>query len=190
MKNKTSKTLSEYEGLPYTIMIKKDQAGDFIARILELPGCLAHGSTEAAAVKELKSMFVLWVEDALDSGDRIPEPEMESLPSGKWLQRVPRRLHRELTELAERENVSLNQLVTAMLSEGLVAKTCAELVESRITSAFGHSDLGYIEWAHPDKQQSWNKIPIRPVSYHAMMINKIKSLTPSLEQPYEHTHSN
>jgi len=46
----------------------------------------------------------------------------EELPSGKWLLRVPRTLHRDLIRLAERERVSLNQLVTALLSEAVGAR--------------------------------------------------------------------
>ena len=51
-----------------------------------------------------------------------PEGSPEKLPSGKWLQRVPRTLHRDLIRLAERERVSLNQLVTALLSEAVGAR--------------------------------------------------------------------
>ena len=131
--NKTNKTLAYYRALPYTTVLKRDEEGDFVARIQEVPGCLGHGGTEAEALKRLNSMFALWIEDALEAGDPIPEPELESSPSGKWLQRVPRRLHRELTQLAARENVSLNQLVTAMLTEGLTARTCAQIVDAHLT---------------------------------------------------------
>lgn len=46
----------------------------------------------------------------------------EELPSGRWLQRVPRTLHRDLIRLAERERVSLNQLVASLLSEAVGAR--------------------------------------------------------------------
>ena len=52
----------------------------------------------------------------------IPPAISEELPSGKWLQRVPRTLHRDLIRLAERERVSLNQLVTSLLSEAVGAR--------------------------------------------------------------------
>jgi antitoxin HicB len=61
-----------------------------------------------------------WLEDALASGAAIPEPRIaEKLPSGKWLQRVPRSLHKKLVEMADREEISLNQLVTSILSEAV-----------------------------------------------------------------------
>ena len=52
----------------------------------------------------------------------ISRGSSEDLPSGRWLQRVPRTLHRDLIRLAERERVSLNQLVTALLSEAVGAR--------------------------------------------------------------------
>jgi len=130
--NKT-KDLAYYEALPYTVIVRKDEDGDFVARINELPGCLAHGSTEASAVENVHSMQRLWIEDALAQGDAIPEPEHESeMPSGKWVQRVPRKLHKDLVVMAERENVSLNQLVTSMLAEALTARTCTHVFKEAL----------------------------------------------------------
>ena len=56
----------------------------------------------------------------VSSGSQEVSPE--KLPSGKWLQRAPRTLHRDLIRLAERERVSLNQLVTSLLSEAVGAR--------------------------------------------------------------------
>jgi antitoxin HicB len=136
MKTDTIKDVPYYESLPYTIVIRKDDEGDFVARIAELPGCLAHGESESSAVENLRSMQRLWLEEALSAGDTIPEPEDDTgLPSGKWLQRVPRRLHRDLANRARRDNVSLNQLVTSMLSEALTVRSCAHAFEAILAKA-------------------------------------------------------
>jgi antitoxin HicB len=125
-----TKNLSYYESLPYTVVVRRDEEGDFVARTQELPGCIAHGESEAVAIEQLRSMQKLWLEDALSAGDLIPEPEAEEdLPSGKWVQRVPRKLHRDLVREAQRENVSLNQLVTSMLSEALTMRACTHAFE-------------------------------------------------------------
>jgi antitoxin HicB len=125
MKTETTKDAAYYEGLPYTVTIRKDDEGDFVARIAELPGCIAHGENEALAIEHLRSVQRLWIEEALAAGNPIPEPEQhDELPSGKWIQRVPRRLHKELVNAARLENVSLNQLVTSMLSEALAVRNC------------------------------------------------------------------
>ena len=102
---------------------RQDEDADVIARIDELPGCIAHGKDEADALTNLASMKRLWLADCLEAGETVPEPETPGpLPSGKWVQRVPRSLHRKLAQAAKREGVSLNQLVTSMLSRQLSAR--------------------------------------------------------------------
>ncbi len=124
MKNKLAKDLDHYLGLPYTIVLRRDDEDDVIARIRELPGCVAHGSTEVQALHNVRDMQRLWLEDCLESLQPVPEPEVEErLPSGKWLQRVPRTLHKRLVQVAKRETVSLNQLVTTMLTEAVISRT-------------------------------------------------------------------
>jgi antitoxin HicB len=117
------KDFAHYLSLPYTTVLRRDDAGDVIARIEELPGCIAHGQNEVAALANLESMKQMWIEDCLESGDHIPEPEKhEALPSGKWVQRVPRSLHAQLVKMAKADEVSLNQFVTSMLSQQIGAK--------------------------------------------------------------------
>ena len=107
-----------YLRLPYTVVMRRDEDGDYVARIDELPGCTTHGKSPREALENLEEVKRAWIEDCLQQGDRIPEPVAGSaLPSGKWLQRVPKTLHRDLIRQAKRENVSLNQWVTSVLSE-------------------------------------------------------------------------
>jgi antitoxin HicB len=114
-----SRTVEEYLSLPYTIVLRRDVKDEiFVARVEELPGCSAHADTEQEALSNLRDNMRAWIGDCLESGDEVPEPVEEiELPSGKWLQRVPRSLHLKLIYLAKREGVSLNQLVTCGLAE-------------------------------------------------------------------------
>ena len=115
-----ARNLDYYRSLPYGITLRKDEEGDWVARIEELPGCTAHGGTQAEALEKLEEVKTAWIEDAIESGDVIPEPRaIEELPSGKWLQRVPRSLHKSLTDMAKTEGVSLNQFVTTILAEAV-----------------------------------------------------------------------
>ena len=130
-KNETTRNLAYYMDLPYTTILRKDEEGDVVARVEELPGCVSHGQNEAEAVENLASMKKLWFEDCLESGEDIPEPEKREPPSsGKWVQRVPRSLHRELTRMAKTEGVSLNQLVTSMLSHQVTTKTAQKTMKN------------------------------------------------------------
>ena len=124
MKSEAIKDLNYYMGLPYTIVLRPDEDGDIVARIEELPGCVAHGANPSEAIENLRESQQLRIQDCLEAKDPVPEPAPEEeLPRGKWLQRVPRSLHQKLTRLAKRENVSLNQLVTSILSEAVTSKT-------------------------------------------------------------------
>jgi antitoxin HicB len=71
------KNLQYYLELPYTVIMRRDEDGDCVARIDELHGCAAHGSTEAQALEALEEAKELWITDCLESGDPIPEPAHE-----------------------------------------------------------------------------------------------------------------
>jgi len=51
----------------------------FIAEAPELPGCLAHGKTHAAALGEIYKAMKLWLKTAKKFGDPIPEPKGRKL---------------------------------------------------------------------------------------------------------------
>jgi len=118
------RNIADYLGLPYTRTLQRDEDGDVVARVAELPGCSAHGATEREALRSLAEAQRLWIEDCIEAGDAVPVPERaDALPSGKWVQRVPRTLHRHLARMAKVEGVSLNQLVTSMLAQEFGSKT-------------------------------------------------------------------
>src|SRR5579872_44089 len=120
---KTEKDVSYYMALAYTLILRRDEEGDVVAKIEELPGCISHGKDEADALANLRAMQEAWLEESLAAGHVIPEPEEEEpLPSGKWVQRVPRSLHKQLAKKAKSEGVSLNQFVTSLLSEAVIGK--------------------------------------------------------------------
>ena len=54
-----------------------DQA--FIAEVPELPGCMAHGDSQEAALRSVHEAIQLWIDTAKEVGDPIPEPKGERL---------------------------------------------------------------------------------------------------------------
>jgi antitoxin HicB len=121
-----------YLELPYTIALRMDEDQDWVARIQELEGCIAHGRDQAEALANLREVQEAWINLRLETGKPIPEPDPEEeLPSGKWLQRVPRTLHKKLIEVAKKEETSLNQLVTSMLAEAVAVRPRSEYMKSR-----------------------------------------------------------
>jgi antitoxin HicB len=169
-----AKNLDYYRSLPYGITLRKDEEDDWVARVEELPGCTAHGGTQAEALEKLDEVKTAWIEDAIESGDRIPEPKIEEgLPSGKWLQRVPRSLHKGLSEMAQREGVSLNQFVTTVLAEALGARRAAAppIAENPMERKGWDALMG--AW-HLHKQEwdnkTWHIDPQKPIKFliHAL----------------------
>lgn len=147
--------LDRLMSLHYTISIKADGEGDFIASVVELPGCITHAESEQEALSFIRLAQRAWFESAIENGTAIPAPapDEDELPSGKWLQRVPRSLHGRLNKEAVREGTSLNQLVTGMLSEAISVRDALREVPSKRTD---YSGL----WAkhktkNPEKAMKW-----------------------------------
>jgi len=66
-----------------TIIHWSNEDGAFIAEVPELPGCMAHGDTQEAALANVRDAVDLWIETAREFGDPIPSPKEDgfSLPS-------------------------------------------------------------------------------------------------------------
>ena len=136
--------------LPYTTILKRDSEGDIVASVKELDGCIAHGQDELEALAALESMKLLWIESCLQDGEAVPrpEPEDDELPSGKWVQRVPRSLHKRLSDTAKTEGVSLNTLVTSYLSAAVSVKALEprkRMLGATLSSIKGYSSHASIE---------------------------------------------
>lgn len=60
----------------YQIIINWSEENQFfIAEVPELPGCMAHGETQEAALRNIKEAMELWLETAHEFGDPIPKPQ-------------------------------------------------------------------------------------------------------------------
>lgn len=117
-------TLDSFLNLPYKLEIvpvSEEDGGGFYASYPELGKAAAHGdgATVEEAVRMANEAKRLVIETKLDHGDQVPLPRSIQEYSGKFNVRVPKSLHRNLSELAEKEGVSLNQLVVTLLSGGV-----------------------------------------------------------------------
>lgn len=98
--------------------LSEEDGGGWLASVPELRGCLADGKTPDEAYAELKEVLEFWLQVAREEGKAIPEPAMyqETQYSGRTVIRMPKHLHRILSEQAELEGVSLNQYMVSLLS--------------------------------------------------------------------------
>lgn len=107
--------------IPYPVTLVRDDADkvQWIATIDALPGCSARGDTPDQALERVAAAVAAWVDAAEREGKDVPEPKSVQSHSGRLLLRMPQTLHAELSRVAEREHVSLNQFITDVLSGAL-----------------------------------------------------------------------
>ena len=105
--------------------LSESDGGGFLITFPDLAGCMADGETEAEAIENGRDAFLCWVSAVSDMGETIPAPlfktqvTREKRYSGRFVQRVPKSIHAQLTDQAKHEGVSLNSLVLAFIAEGL-----------------------------------------------------------------------
>jgi antitoxin HicB len=130
-------TLDEYLAREYPFHVIASRDGGYVIVYPDLPGCI----TQADTIEEIPDLAEearrLWIEAEYEDGHDVPLPSYPEEYSGKFVARLPRSLHRQLAEEAERQGVSLNQHVVALLSRGdaqaRVERHLAEL-EARLSS--------------------------------------------------------
>lgn len=116
------RSLERYLALPYHVTLVRDgegKDGPWVAQVEELAGCASRAETAELAASGIQQAMSDWIRDALREGREVPEPKPVDEHSGRLLLRMPRTLHAELTRLAERESVSLNQFITDALASAV-----------------------------------------------------------------------
>ncbi len=103
------------EDYAYTVIWSEEDEA-FIGRVAEFRSLAAHGATQEKALREVRKVVELVLDELLESGEKIPEPISKQSFSGKLNLRMPKQLHRRLSLEAEREGISLNQWINAKLS--------------------------------------------------------------------------
>jgi antitoxin HicB len=157
------KDLNYYLSLDYPIEIRripKEDGGGYLASIPQLgeKAFRADGATIDEALANLKKikryLFIDYLKEGLPIAE--PEPEPESIFSGKFVVRIPATLHRELVESARKRNVSLNHHVVHLLSYN----TPLVALERKLEECFDEirSTLSSIDVAfkiHPKPAYGW-----------------------------------
>ncbi|HEX7311613.1 MAG TPA: type II toxin-antitoxin system HicB family antitoxin [Gaiellaceae bacterium] len=105
--------------LPYPVTLIRGEPGvegEWLATVDTLAGCSATASTPEEALARVSQAVDEWLEAAERDGRDVPDPKSLQSHSGRLLLRMPQTLHAELSRVAERERVSLNQFITDVLS--------------------------------------------------------------------------
>lgn len=101
----------------YMRVLIPEPEGGYSAQVLEFPGCFSQGETPGEAIDNLESAAEGWLLAAIDQGQEIPEPAMNTGYSGRISLRIPRGLHRRASTFAILESISLNQFIISAIAE-------------------------------------------------------------------------
>lgn len=116
--DEVNRTASDYLKEPYSrVLIPDGETGTFAAKIAEFPGCFAQGDTPEEAYRNLEAAAESWIEEVLGMGQQVPEPAVNNQYSGRVALRLPKSLHRNAAQMAERDNTSLNQFLVSAIAE-------------------------------------------------------------------------
>ena len=96
--------------------LPNEEGGSLLVTVPDLPGCMADGETIEAAIAEAHDAFKAWATAEREDRGDLPPPKTYS---GQLVQHIPKSLRRRLATRAAAEGVSLNELATTYLADGL-----------------------------------------------------------------------
>ncbi len=102
--------------------LSKEDGGGYMITFPDLPGCMSDGDTPEEAIRNGDNAVTKWMAARKKWGKEIPVPTPPIAHvdfSGKFIQRVPKSVHAQLVKRADKEGISMNQLVTSFIVSGL-----------------------------------------------------------------------
>lgn len=132
--------LASYVAAPFVRMIVPNaEEGNYLAEVLELPGCITEGATPEEAYRNVEDAMAGWIGTALDANRPIPTPVGAKEYSGNFLLRISTELHRAAALRAIQEEVSLNQWIARAIAaqvakESLVDNLADEVADKVVES--------------------------------------------------------
>lgn len=142
-----TKDAKSYLRLPYARILIPEPEGGFFAEILEFPGCVTEGETPDEAFHNLESVAESWIESCLEQGQDIPPPSANHRFSGKIALRLPRDLHRLATYKAQRDGVSVNQVLVTAIAAWVGADNLVERLATKVQlNVQANFQTNFINW--------------------------------------------
>jgi len=153
------KTLDEYLSLPYRMELTPDpDEGGYVASFPDLPGCLSVGETIDEAVANAEDAKREWIAAAIEDGYPINEPDSIENYSGQFKLRIPKSLHKSLSDHAKEEGVSMNQYCVYLLSRNDSAihamNKFQEQMEGQAGKAGLNSEEDVAEWITESRRKN------------------------------------
>jgi len=115
--------MSKLVEYPFEIRpLNQEEGGGFLISYPDFAECISDGETVEEAFKNGQDALKATIA-ALEAND-LPVPAANSggVASGKFVARIPKTIHAQLTTRARIEGVSLNTLVVTFIAQGLGRK--------------------------------------------------------------------
>lgn len=126
--------LEELMKIKYDTSIKYIDDGEdscYKVSIDLLPGLSVYVDTIEEGLEELEGAKQAWFSAALELGRNIPIPENTVREySGRFSVRVGKSLHKDVSEFAEKDGISLNQAIISLLQKGLKEECLSQIYNS------------------------------------------------------------
>lgn len=118
----------------FVIPLSDEDGGGYLAEAYDLKGCMADGETIEEACLNLQDAIQSWIKTAKEHNLSIPSPTHYTSLSDKLIIDTPKILRQHLTELADREGISLDVLTVGLLSDTLDGRKSQDSKKTRATS--------------------------------------------------------
>lgn len=68
-------TAEDYAKLPYALIMRQDDEGDWIVKVQELDGCMTHGATRIEALEFLDEAIIGYIKSIMENNGVVPMPD-------------------------------------------------------------------------------------------------------------------
>lgn len=125
--------------MKYSLRIKINEVGkneyEYVAQYDQFPTIIGVGDTPTEALKEAQVILEEYLNYCEKEGIEIKEPQLIDWKdnfSGKITIRLPKSLHRDLSNYAEKDGMSINSIVNDAVRTYLFEQCLAEMKDSII----------------------------------------------------------
>ena len=115
--------MSKFADYPFEIRpLTPEEGGGFLISYPDFSDCISDGETVEEALKNGEDALKQTIATLKAKALPVPAPNSGGIASGKFVARVPKTIHAQLTMRARIEGVSLNTLVVTFIAQGLGRK--------------------------------------------------------------------
>jgi antitoxin HicB len=115
--------MSKRADYPFEIRpLSPEEGGGFLISYPDFSECISDGETIDEALRNGRDALEATIAALKAKELAVPAPNGGSVASGKFVARVPKTIHAQLSSRAKAEGVSLNTLVLTFIAQGLGRK--------------------------------------------------------------------